>query len=90
MTPELASDMFRSMLMLALKVSAPLLATMTLAAVLFGIIQAATQVQDATMSFTPKLATAVVVAWLGASWMTATMTEYMHKALTAIPWMVAR
>jgi flagellar biosynthetic protein FliQ len=90
MTPALASDLFRSMLMLALKVAGPLLATMTAAAVLFGIIQAATQVQDSTVSFTPKLAGALMVAWFGASWMTSMLTDFMHKALKAIPWMVAR
>lgn len=90
MTPPLAADLFRSVLILALKVSAPLLAVMTITAVVFGVIQAATQVQDSTVSFTPKLAAAVIVAWLGASWMTTTLTAYMHKALTAIPWMVAR
>jgi len=90
MTPALASDLFRSMLMLVLKVVAPLLATMTVTAVLFGIIQAATQVQDSTVSFTPKLAAAIAVAWLGATWMAATLAEFMHRALVAIPWMVAR
>jgi len=90
MTPALASDLFRSMLILALKVAAPLLASMTLAAVLFGIVQAATQVQDATVSFTPKLAAAVTVVWLGAAWMTGTLAEFMRRALVAIPWIVTR
>lgn len=90
MTPALASDLFRSALLIALQVSAPLLLAMTAAAVVFGVLQAATQVQDASVSFTPKLAAALAVAWLSAAWMVAVLGGFMHKALVAIPWMVAR
>jgi flagellar biosynthesis protein FliQ len=61
MTPAVAADLFRAMLLVALRVGAPFLGMMTVTAVLFGVIQAATQVQDAAVSFTPKLAIALVV-----------------------------
>lgn len=75
---------------MALVVSAPMLGAMTLAAVVFGVLQAATQVQDATVSFAPKLAAAVAVAWFAANWMATTLSAFMHRVLIAIPWMVAR
>lgn len=90
MNSAIASDLFRTALMTAVKVGAPLLGAMTLVAIIFGILQAATQVQDASVSFTPKLAAALGVIWIGSTWMTATLGGLMHKAILAIPWIVQR
>jgi flagellar biosynthetic protein FliQ len=90
MTPALAADMFRAALWTTLEVAGPVLGAMTLVAVVFGVLQAATQVQDSSVSFTPKLAAALGVMWFGAAWMASMMGGFMHKALLAIPWMVAR
>jgi flagellar biosynthesis protein FliQ len=90
MNSAIASDLFRTALTTAVKVGGPLLGAMTMVAIIFGILQAATQVQDASVSFTPKLAAALGVIWLGSTWMTATLGGFMHKALVAIPWIVQR
>ncbi len=90
MNSAIASDLFRAALVACLKVGGPLLGAMTLIAVVFGILQAATQVQDASVSFTPKLAAALGVLWVGSTWMMATLGGFMHKALVAIPWIVQR
>ena len=90
MTAALASDLFRSALWTAIQVGGPLLAAMTLIAVVFGILQAATQVQDASVSFTPKVATAAATIWLGSTWMIGALGGFMHKAFVAIPWIVQR
>ena len=90
MTPALASDLFRSALWVAFQVAAPLLAMLTAVAIIFGILQAATQVQDASVSFTPKLAAAITVMWFGGAWMTTVLGNFTHKVITAIPWMVSR
>lgn len=90
MTPAIASDLFRSALWIAMQVAAPLLAVLTIVAVIFGILQAATQVQDASVSFTPKLAAAIGVLWMGGAWMTAVLGNFTHKVIAAIPWIVAR
>jgi len=90
MNSALAADLFRTALMTATEVGAPLLGAMTIVAIVFGILQAATQVQDASVSFTPKLAAALGVMWLGSTWMTAILGGFMHKTLIAIPWIVQR
>ena len=90
MTPILASDLFRAALSVALQVVAPILLAMVLAAVIFGIIQASTQVQDASIMFTPKLGMALLVIWVGAPWIATVLGAFMHKALLAIPLVVAR
>jgi flagellar biosynthesis protein FliQ len=90
MTPSLAADLLRSALWLGFQVGAPLLGTVTLAAVIFGVLQAATQVQDSAVSFTPKLVVALLVTWFSAAWFASTLSGFMHKVLEAIPWVVAR
>jgi flagellar biosynthesis protein FliQ len=90
MTSALASDLFRSTLWTAIEVAGPLLAALTATAVVFGILQAATQVQDASVSFTPKIAAATATVWLASTWMISALGSFMHKALIAIPWIVQR
>jgi flagellar biosynthesis protein FliQ len=90
MTSALAADLLHAALWVALQVAAPLLGAMTVTAITMGILQAATQVQDASVSFTPKLTVALCVMWLMATWMASILSGFMHKVLIAIPWMVMR
>jgi flagellar biosynthetic protein FliQ len=90
MSPEIAADLFRSALTLALKLSAPVLLAMTATAVLFGVLQAATQIQDAAVSFTPKIAAGFVATVLLAPWMLRILIEFMVKTLSAIPMVLNR
>jgi flagellar biosynthetic protein FliQ len=53
-------------------------------------LQAATQVQDSSVSFTPKVAAAAATVWLGSTWMISMLNGFMHKAFIAIPWIVQR
>ena len=90
MNSAIASDLFRSALWTAVEIGGPLLGVMTLVAVVTGILQAATQVQDSSVSFTPKVAAAVGAVWFGSTWMIAMLDGFMHKAFSAIPWIVQR
>ena len=89
-TPSIAADLFRGALWVALEVGGPLLAGMTVVAVIFGILQAATQVQDASISFTPKVAVTVAGMWLASTWMVSVLERFLQKAFVAIPWIVQR
>jgi flagellar biosynthetic protein FliQ len=90
MNSALAADLFRAALWTAIKIGGPLLLVMTAVAVVFGILQAATQVQDSSVSFTPKVAAAAATVWLGSTWMISMLNGFMHKAFIAIPWIVQR
>ena len=90
MTPTLAADLFRSALWTAVQAGAPLLVAMTTVAIICSVFQAATQIQDSSVSFAPKLSTALIVAWLGAPWTARLLSDFMHRAFIAILWMVAR
>jgi flagellar biosynthesis protein FliQ len=90
MSPASAATLLHSALLVALEIAAPLLGLMTVTAIVFGILQAATQVQDASVSFTPKLIAALCVMWLLSTWMATTLDGFMRQTLNAIPWIVMR
>lgn len=68
--------------------SAPLLLTALAVGVLIGMLQAATQIQELTLSFIPKLiATALALAIAG-HWMLTVAVDYTHALFTGIPGLI--
>ncbi len=47
--------------------------------------QAATQINEATLSFVPKLVAAMAVLVVAGPWMMSTLVDYMQRTLLAIP-----
>jgi flagellar biosynthetic protein FliQ len=90
MTPATAATLFHAALLITIEIAAPLLGLMTITAILFGILQAATQVQDSIISFTPKLVAVLWVIWMLSTWMAATLDAFTRQTLDAIPWIVMR
>ena len=72
-------------LMLLLMVSAPVLLTVLVVGLLVSIFQAATQINEATLSFVPKVIAAVAVLAIAGPWMLTTLVEYIQRTLQAIP-----
>ena len=71
--------------MLLLMVSAPLLLTVLVVGLVVSIFQAATQINEATLSFVPKIVAAVAVLGFAGPWMMTTLVEYLQRALQSIP-----
>lgn len=59
-------------------VAAPILAAALLSGLLVGVIQAATSIQEMTLSFIPKLAVMMVAVALFGEWQLAIMMEYFE------------
>ena len=55
---------------------------------LVSIFQAATQINEATLSFVPKMIAAVAVLAIAGPWMLTTLVEYLQRTLQAIPTVV--
>ena len=70
---------------LMLMLSAPLLLTVLAVGLLVSIVQAATQLNEATLSFVPKILAAVAVLTIIGPWMITTLVEYLQSMLIAIP-----
>jgi flagellar biosynthetic protein FliQ len=72
-------------LSLLLMVSAPVLLVVLAVGLLVSVFQAATQINESTLSFVPKIVAAVVVLGLAGPWMVTTLVEYIRNTLLAIP-----
>ena len=72
-------------LMMLLTVSAPMLIVILVVGVLVSIFQAATQINEATLSFVPKLLAAVAVCAVAGPWMMRSLVDYLRNMLLSIP-----
>ena len=76
-------------LYMLLMVSAPVLMTVLVVGLVVSIFQAATQINEATLSFVPKIVAAVAVLAIAGPWMMTTLVEYLQRTLLSIPGVVA-
>ena len=69
-------------------VAAPVLLTVLVVGLLVSIFQAATQINEATLSFVPKVLAAFAVLAFAGPWMLTTLVEYLQRMLQSIPTVV--
>ena len=72
-------------LVVTVLVSAPLLLTALLVGLLVSIFQAATQINEMTLTFIPKLLATFAVLVFAGPWMLSTMVDYMQRLFQSIP-----
>jgi flagellar biosynthesis protein FliQ len=72
-------------LWMLLMVSAPVLLTILAVGLIVSIFQAATQINEATLSFVPKIVAAAAVLAIAGPWMLSTLVQYLQATLQAIP-----
>ena len=72
-------------LMMLLMVSAPVLLVVLVVGLVVSIFQAATQINEATLSFVPKIVAAVAVLAIAGPWMLSTLVDYLQRTLQGIP-----
>ncbi|MBL8376891.1 MAG: flagellar biosynthesis protein FliQ [Burkholderiales bacterium] len=72
-------------LWITLIISAPLLLAALATGLVVGIFQAATQINEMTLSFIPKLVAMFAVAVLAGPWMIATIVDFMRRLIMQIP-----
>ena len=72
-------------LYMLLMISAPILLAVLAVGLVVSIFQAATQINEATLSFVPKIVAAVAVLGFAGPWMVTTLVEYLQRTLQSIP-----
>ena len=85
MTPEIVMDIGRQAIEMTLLLSAPLLLAALLIGLVISVFQAATQINEQTLSFIPKLVGMFLVLILAGPWMLQLMVDYMRRLLESIP-----
>ena len=88
MNPEMVVTVGRHALEMTLMLAAPLLLTALAVGLLVGVFQAATQINEMTLSFIPKLLAMAAVLALTGPWMIRQLVEYTRGLIESIPGMI--
>jgi flagellar biosynthetic protein FliQ len=88
MTPESVMTMGKHAMEITLMVAAPLLLVALVIGLIVSIFQAATQINEQTLSFIPKLVGVFVALVVAGPWMLAIMLDYMREVFGGIPLLV--
>jgi len=84
MTPDGVIIVLQDALKVLILVVGPLLATGLVIGLIVSLLQAATQMQDMTLSFVPKIAAAVAVLVIAGPWILQTVVDYTHRVLMSL------
>ncbi|MDR3393195.1 MAG: flagellar biosynthesis protein FliQ [Sulfuriferula sp.] len=85
MTPENVMTIGQHALEVTLMVSAPMLLVALVIGLIVSIFQAATQINEATLSFIPKLVGIFITLVVAGPWMLSVLLDYMREVFTNIP-----
>lgn len=81
MTPDGVVGAARDMMMLALVLVTPFLVGAVLASLLIGLLQAATRMNDLTLSFVPRFFAVLLVLYLASSWAGLRLAASIERAV---------
>jgi len=85
MTPESVMDLAHGTLIVTAMVAAPLLVTALVTGLVIGMLQAATQINEATLSFIPKLILLAVALFVTGPWILKVLVDYTRDLYGSIP-----
>ncbi|TSE33351.1 flagellar biosynthesis protein FliQ [Tepidimonas taiwanensis] len=85
MEPQAVLTLAQQAMFTLLAVSAPVLGVVLVVGLVISLFQALTQINEATLSFVPKLVAAVAVLALTGPWMLTTLVEFIRRILLALP-----
>ncbi len=84
MVVAIGQQALQVMVMLA----APMLLSALLVGLFIGMLQAATQINEMTLSFIPKLMVLVAALWVAGPWMLNLITSYATRLISDIPLLI--
>lgn len=88
MTPSTVIDIGRVAIEVTLLVSMPMFLAALVTGLVVSIFQAATQINEMTLSFVPKLIAMFVTLVVAGPWMLTLLTDYMRRLFESIPAMI--
>lgn len=88
MTPESVMALGYEAMKLSLLLGAPLLLVALVTGLLISLFQAATQINEMTLSFIPKLLAVFATLVIAGPWMLGIVLDYMHNLFSSIPQLV--
>ncbi|MFL9959922.1 flagellar biosynthesis protein FliQ [Paraburkholderia sediminicola] len=88
MNQETVMTLAHQAMYVGLLLAAPLLLVALVVGLVVSLFQAATQINETTLSFIPKLLAIVITMVIAGPWMLTTMLDYLRQTLTNIPSLV--
>jgi flagellar biosynthetic protein FliQ len=88
MTPEMVMTIAERALVITLMLAAPMLLAALVTGLVIGAFQAATQINEMTLSFIPKLAAIATTLVIAGPWMIKVFVSYTRELFTSIPALV--
>jgi flagellar biosynthesis protein FliQ len=88
MTPENVMDLAHKTLLVTSLISAPLLLIALITGLVIGMLQAATQINESTLSFIPKLLMLVLTLFIAGPWILRVLIDFTHDMYASIPAMI--
>ncbi len=85
MSPEAITTIGQQALWVTMLIAAPMLLSALAVGLLVGMFQAATQINEMTMSFIPKLLVIVAALVIAGPWMLAVIVDYTRELMLQIP-----
>ncbi|QOC21194.1 flagellar biosynthesis protein FliQ [Wenzhouxiangella sp. AB-CW3] len=85
MTPEMVIDIGRQALWVVALLLSPMLLSALAVGLMIGMFQAATQINEMTLSFIPKLAVLILALVLAGPWMLELIVSFTHDMISNAP-----
>ena len=88
MTPDTVIDLFRDTMLLIILIVSVLVVPGLLVGLVVSIFQAATQINEQTLSFLPRLLTTFAMIIVAGAWILARLIDFTQRLITQIPMML--
>ncbi|CFQ43731.1 MULTISPECIES: flagellar biosynthesis protein FliQ [Yersinia] len=88
MTPESVMALGVEAMKIALALAAPLLLAALISGLIVSLLQAATQINEMTLSFIPKILAVFATMVIAGPWMLSLILDYMRNLFTSLPTLI--
>lgn len=87
-TPESVMDLGRQALLVLILLGAPIMLTALVIGMIMGVFQAATQINEPTLAFVPRLLGVILILYLSGPWMLKLIINYAQGLLANLPGLI--
>ncbi|MCL6414472.1 flagellar biosynthesis protein FliQ [Aestuariirhabdus sp. Z084] len=88
MTPEMAIDLFRDALFIIVQMVAIIVVPSLFVGLMVSVFQAATQINEQTLSFLPRLLVTLITIMLAGPWLLRRLMDFFTDLFNSIPFMI--
>ena len=88
MTPSVVTDILREAMFLIMIIVAVMVVPSLIVGLIISVFQAATQINEQTLSFLPRLFTTLMAIVVAGPWMVRSLVEFATRLYASIPFLI--